>query len=97
MKQDYIAKNLCVEKNVEGSSCKGCCQLKKRLNEQQEQKKELPSEENSKQNINFCMHLGSSKSGNFVAQNIFLIKPGLIYSFSFIHTIFHPPQSCTFS
>ena len=36
--QDYIAKNLCVEKDVEGSTCKGCCQLDKKLNEQERKK-----------------------------------------------------------
>jgi len=41
--QESIAKNLCVLRNVKNNSCHGCCQLKKRLaeNDKQEQK-QLP-------------------------------------------------------
>lgn len=31
--QEYIAKNLCVEKEIENNTCMGCCQLKKEINE----------------------------------------------------------------
>ncbi|MCE4564924.1 hypothetical protein INQ51_11445 [Maribellus sp. CM-23] len=51
LRQDYIAKNLCVEKDVEDSTCKGCCQLKKKLDEQQQQKEELPPVQTEKENI----------------------------------------------
>lgn len=29
--KDYIAKNLCVEREVENNECQGCCHLKKQL------------------------------------------------------------------
>ena len=35
--QDYIAKNLCVQKDIQNNSCKGCCQLKKQMEQQTEQ------------------------------------------------------------
>ena len=41
--QESIAKNLCVQKNVKNNSCHGCCQLKKRLAEKDNQEqKQLP-------------------------------------------------------
>ncbi len=41
MNQDYIAKNLCVEKDVNESKCKGHCQLMKMV----KASKEVPSPE----------------------------------------------------
>ena len=91
LNQDYIAKNLCIEKDVEGSTCMGCCQLKKRMNEQQEQKKEFPLLQNLKQDFTF----------NFVDDDLlhFLKSISFIqewyaedYKYTFSHYIFHPPQ-----
>ena len=90
--QDYIAKNLCIEKDVEGSTCMGCCQLKKRMNEQQEQKKEFPLLQNLKQDFTFYVHaddwLHFIKSTPFTqewyAEN---------YEYTFSRYIFHPPQN----
>ena len=56
MNQDYIAKNLCVEKDIEGSTCKGCCQLKKKLEDQQQKKEALPTSRVEKLDINFVHH-----------------------------------------
>ena len=90
--QDYIAKNLCVEKEVEGSTCKGCCQLKKKLEHQQEQKKQIPPTENEKQNLTFF----SEPVLNHRLYKTFrqIIKPGFTqnYSFKFSYFTFHPPQ-----
>jgi regulatory protein YycI of two-component signal transduction system YycFG len=36
--QDYIANNLCIEKDIEESTCKGNCQLKKELIKAEEKK-----------------------------------------------------------
>jgi hypothetical protein len=90
--QDYIAKNLCVEKDVAGSTCKGCCQLKKKLNEQQEQKKELPPLPENKQDFNFfsetfiCVLYRVKSKKNFHFEYI------NNYTFSVNHPVFHPPK-----
>jgi hypothetical protein len=92
LNQDYIAKNLCVEKDVAGSTCKGCCQLKKKLNEQQEQKKELPPLPDNKQTFNLfaeffgcALHIIESKKQiQFQYINH--------YKFSINNNVFNPPK-----
>jgi len=92
LNQDYIAKNLCVEKDVEGSTCKGCCQLKKKLKEQEEQKKQLPPEQNEKLQLN--LFLKSLTGFCYIPKNlerfrfIFIVN----YSFKINQHVFHPPK-----
>ncbi|WP_347841240.1 hypothetical protein [uncultured Draconibacterium sp.] len=90
--QDYIAENLCVEKDIEGSTCKGCCQLKKRINEQEQQKKEFPPNHKEKQNIDFCaqtygvmlvLYAQHKKHGRAYYKNYYLLN---------INSVFHPPD-----
>jgi len=90
--QDYIAQNLCVENDIENSTCKGCCHLKKKVNEQQEQKRDLPSVQNDKQNLNYCEQ---STELNLILNSSFSLLPGrnpTEYTFSRYHSIFHPPE-----
>jgi len=90
--QDYIARNLCVEKDVEGSTCKGCCQLKKKLENQQEQKKQVPPAENEKQDLTFFSETKAKYHFFLVSSQI--VQSGLIqeYSSKFSYSVFHPPQ-----
>lgn len=89
--QDYIAKNLCVEKDVEGSTCMGCCQLKKRLNEQQEHKKEFPLLQNLKEGFN--LYIISDDLSHFMAGYPIVRERYVIYyGYTFSRYIFHPPQ-----
>ncbi len=90
--QDYIAKNLCVEKDVEGSTCQGCCQLKKKMHEQEEQKKELPPQQNEKQNIDFCVQTAESKCTLYPKIENLRIKTSSNYSFLKALKVFHPPK-----
>ncbi|WP_346854237.1 hypothetical protein [uncultured Draconibacterium sp.] len=90
--QDYIAKNLCVEKDVEGSTCKGCCHLKKKVNEQQKQKDKLPLNESEKQNINFYAHICNLSMALHEEQVEYSIKKQPEYFQIFCYTIFHPPK-----
>lgn len=90
--QEYIAKNLCVEKDVEGSTCKGCCQLKKKVNEQQEQKKELPPLQNEKQNIDFCNQNRELKLMHGSIAKVLQQRKQKAYSYTIHFSIFHPPQ-----
>lgn len=90
--QEYIAKNLCVEKDVEGSTCKGCCQLKKKIHEQEEQQKNMPVPVDNKSEINFFnevsdgdnLILESSQAKQYFHQNNYL--------FFSINSVFHPPR-----
>ncbi len=90
--QDYIAKNLCVEKDVEGSTCKGCCQLKNKMNEQEEQKKELPPQQNEKQNIDFCVQTAELTCGLYPNSENLRFKFLSKYSFLKALKVFHPPK-----
>ncbi|WP_321344448.1 hypothetical protein [uncultured Draconibacterium sp.] len=89
--QDYIAKNLCIEKDVEGSTCKGCCQLEKRMHEQDEQKKELPPQQNEKQNIDFCVPLSGIDLAIYSGKENLTGKILPKYSFQNLFKVFHPP------
>ena len=94
LNQDYIAKNLCVEKEVKESKCKGHCQLTKML----EENKEIPSPE---------MPLPSfepTKIELFVINNKIKITPSeskhrvyfywtAINDSDYSTSIFHPPIS----
>ena len=90
--QETIAKNLCIEKDVEGSVCKGCCQLKKKLAHQQEQKKQVPPAENEKQNLTFFSE-DNIISYSFCAA-VQTIKPKSFHNFDsqYNHSVFHPPK-----
>jgi hypothetical protein len=91
--QDYIAKNLCVEKDVEGSTCAGCCQLKKKL-EQQEQKKEaLPPIQSDKMDITFYSILSIVLPGYYPKLTILALSNSDKYTFLLNYGIFHPPRT----
>ena len=92
MNQNYIAKNLCIEKDVEGSTCKGCCQLKKRMNEQQESKKDLPPEMSGKQNIDFINQSEISWIIYFPDLEDLSGVEDDHYFFGITDQIFHPPK-----
>jgi len=92
LNQDFVAKNLCVEKDVAGSTCKGCCQLKKKLNEQQEQKKELPPLPDNKQNINFFAETFRSIIQRFESKKQISLEYVNNYEFSLNLIVFHPPK-----
>ena len=90
--QDYIAKNLCVEKDVKGSSCKGCCQLKKKLNENKEQKEQLPPQSINKYDFNFFQCKSSVFRFYKRGIEIKLKEISCDYYFIYSTNIFHPPR-----
>ncbi len=90
--QDYIAKYLCINKDDPESTCHGCCQLKKELEKQQEQKQDLPQTENKKVEIQYftieteqlCpLYQHLTRTSFFYIETI-----GVTAS----NRIFHPPQ-----
>ncbi|MBN2635000.1 MAG: hypothetical protein JXR61_01935 [Prolixibacteraceae bacterium] len=94
LNQDYIANNLCVEKDVEGSACKGCCQLKKRMEEQQESKKALPPVQSEKQNIDFWNQSALDWVAYFPQLESTISEWNVKYRIIISYQIFHPPKCC---
>lgn len=90
--QEYIAKNLCVEKDIEGSTCKGCCQLKKKLDDQKQTKEALPVNQFEKLDINFVDNNEDTKVMYPLEVIELRFSTSDDYHFHFIHRIFHPPQ-----
>ncbi|MEN8115412.1 MAG: hypothetical protein ABFS16_00415 [Bacteroidota bacterium] len=92
LNQDYIAKNLCVEKDVEGSTCKGCCQLKKKVTDQQEQKKDLPPTQTGKQDINLYSQTDGFQLSFSPSGRLLKLKPQKSYKFRVNYSVFRPPK-----
>ena len=90
--QDFIAKNLCVEKDVENSNCKGCCQLKKKLEDQKEKKEQLPPTQNSKLNIDLFAQ--EENLNQLFFQTTKKNKHHIMFFFRNFYSsgIFHPPR-----
>lgn len=92
--QDYIASELCVEKDVEGSCCKGSCVLQKELQKTDAGKDQLPQQLKERTEIVFVIAEDGKASSGYV-------DPKLIHtsnhhnSMSEQHTpeLVHPPSS----
>ena len=91
--RDYIAKNLCVMRNIANNSCKGCCQLKKKIAEASKQESnQAPRSSNDKNDFSqiYCNTILSlsiylNKAVNWHRT----YKERLIQSFP--AAVFHPP------
>jgi hypothetical protein len=93
--QSQIAKTLCVQKEIKNNTCKGKCQLKKRLaNAEKETEKQLPSNQKQKLEsvcfistkhiyLNYSFGINSVKKYSYIPD---------FYKASFSLNIFHPPQ-----
>jgi hypothetical protein len=93
--QSQIAKTLCVQKEIKNNTCKGKCQLKKRLaNAEKETEKQLPSNQKHKlesvcfistklQQFNYAIDRDNARKCSYVPD---------FYKASFSLNIFHPPQ-----
>jgi hypothetical protein len=90
--QEYIAKNLCVEKDVENSTCKGCCQLKKKLENQEKQKEQLPPSQTNKNNVDFFAQEITQIKQFFPFLGITKSVLTLQFSKYLLFRVFHPPR-----
>jgi len=90
--QDYIAKNLCVEKEVENNTCQGCCHLKKELEKKETQDKANPNHKEQKLQINFFSIPSYSCSRFSLSQKIPFYFIRHSHLMDFLSDIFHPPQ-----
>jgi hypothetical protein len=93
--QSQIAKTLCVQKEIKNNTCKGKCQLKKRLaNAEKETEKQLPSNQKQKlESVCFIStkHLYLNYSFGINSVKKYSNIPDF-YKASFSLNIFHPPQ-----
>lgn len=94
LNREYISKNLCVQKAKKNNTCKGTCQLKKKLEEDdKEEKSPAGSLKELKEFQIFCQK-GVSFDFKVTAQQInkFLLPSGPGTN-SVSHSIFHPPKA----
>ncbi len=93
LNQDYIAEVLCINKDVPDSDCHGCCQLKKEISEQEEQKHE---EEAVRTGEKLLWTVNNDEAFCFSLAETYVevpLKPYCSHPYSMIpFDIFHPPQ-----
>lgn len=95
--RDFIAQNLCENRNFEELACKGQCVLMKKLKEQQEQEQNIPEVKLKEITLFQGAHELVTLSGSDLEQ--FCLNPLHVEScdpYVFLPTfaIFHPPASC---
>jgi hypothetical protein len=92
--REYIARNLCDEREIPQSTCNGSCQLVRQLKEQDEKEQEIPMSINLKELTLFdkdnrenfyCVNSGTSNS------TCFYLKEESTRDFK--ASIFHPPKN----
>ena len=96
LNQASIAKTLCVQKDVKGNKCQGCCQLKKQLKKSdQAEQRELPKSQRLKGESLFCSRYlqtrdislaPGEKEETYFNRNTWIEYPSVILE------IFHPPK-----
>lgn len=92
--QDYIAKNLCVQRNIKNNCCHGCCQLKKRLDENDKhEQKQMPRGSNEKTNFSIFLINEVNTSNSKVSLKNIKFNPYICFLSSFFKgPVFHPPK-----
>lgn len=95
LNRDYIAKNLCVKKDVPENCCKGSCQLKKELDA--EDKKEQSPFSNNQKDVKefqlFCQHEFPFEFISFVTNSQFYASHKFAELSTQPSAIFHPPKA----
>ena len=93
--KDFIAKNLCENKDKPQMHCEGKCCLKKKLAKESKDQAPSPRNQKSEQTVN----LFYSESKFELKNPGFLITTPLYFSYDdlhtcgFQHTVFHPPAA----
>jgi hypothetical protein len=94
LNREYIAKNLCVQKEVEDNCCQGSCHLKEKL-EEQDKKEQTPAVPNFKDKSEtqlFYQKLLSLNVNALDLENILLVPYKETKTISFSVSVFHPPK-----
>ena len=93
--KDYIAKNLCENRDKPQMHCEGKCCLKKKL--AKDSKEQTPSPRNQKSEqvvILFCIDTKFElKQPFFIAQAVSYFNHNELFTASFHHSVFHPPAA----
>lgn len=90
--QNYFAKNLCVEKEIKGSKCKGHCQLAKMVEQSKETpspEMPLPTFEPTKIELFILASDFRVSVENSIQQPCFQLSS--LREFDFYDSVFHPP------
>lgn len=93
LNKSFIAKVLCINKEVPEKNCQGKCHLKKELEKQEDQQKNSGNTIDDKQ-FNIFNGIGSTISFNslpiFVSAK-FPLKNASFYNKPVLNSVFHPP------
>lgn len=88
---DYIAKVLCINKDKPELSCKGKCQLMKKLKQQQEEDYNSLRILIEEYPIGFVSLIHLAKTPIFESKRKHRYNYKKIYDFTYLHSVFHPP------
>lgn len=95
--QNYIAKNLCIKKSEPDNCCKGSCQLKKELDEE-EKKENAPlnpiKNKNESENQLFFQSKSRLHALRNSETNELISRYNLHLTEKNTSSIFHPPRQC---
>lgn len=92
--RDYIAANLCENKDIQNSTCSGSCYLKKQLKEQDKKEQQTPVSQKEKADF-VCNALQSFSFLQVQKNNLDLLFPVVWEHGKPLHvgfSIFHPPS-----
>jgi hypothetical protein len=89
--QNYIAKNLCENRDKPQMNCCGKCQLKKRLNQENKKDSQLPTRKGVDE-VLFCSEISLSNSIQPVVKQIKHPRRAKDFIPNTYFDIFHPPQ-----
>lgn len=96
--QDYLVKNVCVNRNNPKSCCKAKCQLKKQLSKLGESDQKNTSDKDAKiKLVSFEPFTFNTTKFDFstlklIAISLMIPAKNSTYSFSYLVNIFHPPS-----
>lgn len=95
IQRDFIAKNLCVKKEIKNNDCQGQCHLKKQLHEdEKKQEQQLP--DIKQKEIQLFATNGSAFNIAPIYKSLYsekmpTTKQGFVSS-GFLFSVFHPPK-----
>ncbi len=93
LNQDYIAKNLCINRDKPESCCEGSCELEKALDENSEHGNKAPFNFHDNKEFSPYLQLDKQLKFNFAHFNSeYPVFVKLYYQYSNYTSIFHPPN-----
>jgi hypothetical protein len=93
IQQDYIAANLCVKKDEPVNTCQGHCQLKKKIQEHEDQEEESPLIREGVMSLSYLapdFEFPFKLELSFINHRKIFLEP--VFTTTAITEIFHPPK-----